>query len=142
MNRGIAYGRKKEIDKEISDYLKSAEINPRQFTAYHNLGNTYRNWGKNDKSIEYYTKAIETEPEDNDDYYKRLLTDSYYERGIVYEFMGKMDLAIADYTKAIELNPNKPDFYDKRSQLYMTKKETDKAKADRSKARELRKKSK
>ena len=59
--------------------------------------------------IEYYTKAIELNPE---------YTYAYYNRGIAYNDLGQYQKAIDDYTKAIELNPEYADAYGNRGLGY------------------------
>ena len=61
------------------------------------------------KKIEYYTKAIELNP--NHD-------PSYNNRGVVYYKLGRYDKAISDYTRAIELNPKKDNTYINRGDCY------------------------
>ena len=53
-------------------------------------------FSKPELAIEYYTRAIELNPE-----YAR----TYYNRGIAYRKSGQYTQAIEDYTRAIELNP-------------------------------------
>ena len=55
---------------------------------------------KYDKSINFYTKAI-----DAGDLSKQELADAYIHRGNARRFTGEYDLAIIDLTKALELNP-------------------------------------
>ncbi len=58
------------------------------------LANNYYQKSKFDKAIEYYTKAIELNPE---------FADAYYNRGKSYEYKNNDNLAIKDFIKAIEL---------------------------------------
>ena len=52
-----------------------------------------------DPAIEYYNKAIELSPSDN---------EAYNGRGIMYMDLGKFDLAYQDYKRALSI---KPDFF-------------------------------
>jgi tetratricopeptide (TPR) repeat protein len=49
-----------------------------------------------DKKIEYFTKAIQLNPN---------LAEAYDKRAIHYYFQWKLDKAIQDYTRVIELKP-------------------------------------
>jgi tetratricopeptide (TPR) repeat protein len=57
-NRGIAYQKKRQYDKAISDYSKAIEINPRYADAYNNRGNAYgEGKGQHDKAWDDVKKA-------------------------------------------------------------------------------------
>ena len=56
-NRGIAYRRKGQYDRAISDYNKALEINPRFAEAYNNRGRAYYLKGEYGKSWEDIKKA-------------------------------------------------------------------------------------
>ena len=55
-----------------------------------------------DVAIEYYTKAIEVNPDN---------AESYAKRGNAKFLLGKYNEAVLDYTKAIELDPNRANLY-------------------------------
>lgn len=119
--------------------------------------------GTNDqKKIEFYTKAIELNPNYALAYHNRAnvynelkerqkaLTDynkaielnpdyanSYNNRGTVYEKLGETDKAIADYNKAIEINPNLANGYNNRGIIFDKLNINDKALYDYNKAIEL-----
>ena len=71
--------------------------------------------GNYEKAAEYFTKAIEQDPNN---------AVAYYNRGLAYTEIGKKkridpnEKAIADFSKAIELNPNFADAYYNRGLLY------------------------
>ena len=102
VKRGLTYADKGQYDKDISDYNKAIEINPRDADAYSNRGTAYDTKGQYDKAISDYNKAIEINPR---------LADAYYNRGIAYGKRGQYDKAISDYSKAIEINPRDADAY-------------------------------
>ena len=62
-NRGVAYAKKGEYDKAITDYNKAIELNPEYARAYYNRGNAYAEKGEHDKATADYNKAIEIDPE-------------------------------------------------------------------------------
>jgi len=66
-----------------------------------------------DKKIEYYTKAIELNPE---------YAEAYCNRGFAYDNKGEYDRAIEDYNKAIELNPEFAEVYNNRGLAYFIQK--------------------
>ena len=74
--RGLAYGKKVDIDKSIADYTEAIRLN--------------------DKSIADYTEAIRLNPR-----YAR----AFRGRGWAYWQRGDYNREIADYTEAIRLNP-------------------------------------
>ena len=116
----------------------------------------------NQKKIEFYSKAIELNPnyalafhnranvyndmkERNkalDDYNKAIelnpeYANSYNNRGTAYERLGEPDKAIADYNKAIEINPNLANAYNNRGIILDKLNINDKAILDYNKAIEL-----
>ena len=88
-----------------------------------------------DDKIEYYSNAIEIDPNYADAYNNRGLAyhDKYfYDRAIIH-----CDKAIADYSKAIEIDPNLAEAYSNRGVSYANKDDYDHAIADYSKAIEI-----
>jgi tetratricopeptide (TPR) repeat protein len=58
-NRGLAYYRKGDHDRAISDYAKALELDPNCAAAYHGRGDIYRDKGKVDLAIKDYKRYIE-----------------------------------------------------------------------------------
>ena len=67
--------------------------------------------GNRENAIEYYTRAIELNPE---------YADAYNNRGNAYRNLKEYEKAISDYNRAIELNPEDADAYENLSELYIT----------------------
>jgi len=109
-NRGLAYAKLGEHDREIEDYNKAIKLNKDYAKAYYNRGIAYAKLGKYDKAIEDFNKAIEL----NKDYAK-----AYGNRGIAYAKQQKYNEAIKDYNKAIELNPDLAEAYYNRGLAYV-----------------------
>lgn len=68
-----------------------------------------KKWKSLEKAINYFTKAIEIDPNN---------AEFYYYRGLAYRRQFKFKKSIADYTQAISINPNDIDFYIKRGFVY------------------------
>ena len=74
-NRGIAYVKKGQYDRAISDLNKAIEINPNLVEAYFLRGLAYRHRGQYDRAISDFTKAIEINPK---------FANAYYHRGVAH----------------------------------------------------------
>jgi len=127
-NRGIAYGKKGQYDRAISDFTKAIEIDPRYAEAYNNRGIAYGKKDQYDQVISDFTKAIEIDPR---------YAEAYNNRGIAYGKKGQYDRAISDYTKALKINPMFAGAYYNRGVAYYYKKEYDKSLEDVEKAQNL-----
>ncbi|KAF5433807.1 Tetratricopeptide (TPR) repeat containing protein [Candidatus Methanophagaceae archaeon] len=84
--------------------------------------------GNKETAIEYYTKALELNPE---------YPDAYYNRGATYYNLKDYEKAISDYNKALELNQEYVDAYNNRGLAYGDLKDYGKAISDFNKAIEL-----
>ena len=82
-----------------------------------------------DKSIKYYTKAIELKPDSS---------AAYYNRGIVYAQKDDYELAAKDFTKVIEFKPDDVDAYNNRGACYINTGEFNCAIKDLTKTIELK----
>ena len=51
-----------KMDAEMAAYLKAIEPHLSDAAAYNNLGNVYRDLGRQDEAIAAYLKAIELDP--------------------------------------------------------------------------------
>ena len=81
-----------------------------------------------DLSIDYFSKAIETNPN---------LANAYYNRATAYYAIGLINKAITDYTKAIVINPWHEFAYNNRGVAYYEIGQFDKAISDYTKALEI-----
>ena len=66
-NRGIAWGKKGDLDQAISDFTMALEINPRYGQAYINRGITWAETGDLERGLIVARKALSLEPK-NDSY--------------------------------------------------------------------------
>ena len=78
------------------------EIKETDADALLNQGAALLEEGKYDLSINYFNKALKTNPN---------LADAYNNRGIAYYNKGQYDKAISDFTKAIGINPTFAEAY-------------------------------
>ena len=99
-NRGVAYGRKGEVDRAIADYTKAIALDPNVALAYTNRGSAYYRKGEYERAIADHSKAIAIDPNH---------ANAYYNRGVAYEQKGDKDQAIADFRKVLEINPSDQD---------------------------------
>ncbi|MCX5667273.1 MAG: tetratricopeptide repeat protein [Candidatus Omnitrophica bacterium] len=74
-----------------------------------------------DKAIDSFTKAIQSNPKEQ---------EAYFFRGATFSAIGRFDQAIDDYSKVIELNPQHEEAYWSRGYCYQNKRMDDKAIAD------------
>lgn len=110
LNRGYAYGNRKQWDSAIADFTKVNEIRPKYHAAaYYNLGIAYWTIGQKDKSMENYSMAISADSK---------YTEAYYGRGVCYYYLNEPEKAIADYTAALKINPNLESVYYNRGITY------------------------
>ncbi len=84
--------------------------------------------GNKETAIEYYSRAIESNPE---------YAKAYNNRAIAYDDIKEYEKAISDYNRAIELNPEYAKAYNNRGLAYKNIKEYVKAISDYNRAIEL-----
>jgi Tfp pilus assembly protein PilF len=148
--------------KEIDDYTKKIEINPKDEMAYYGRGWTYGRLGECQKEIDDLSKLLEMNPNDEaahaqrgrafgelaqyqkavDDYNKAIELNprdklDYTYRGWTYGKLGQYQNAIDDFSKIIELDPKDAENYNKRGWAYYGLAQYQKAIDDYNKAIEL-----
>jgi serine/threonine protein kinase len=105
----ILTGMKMKVQERFQSVDEIIDKLQQNFQTYFNLGLSYYNLKEYHKARDYYTKAIELEPN---------FSAAYYNRGLTYYDLKKYNCAIDDYTKAIELDPNDSDSYNNRGVAY------------------------
>ena len=127
-NRGVAYGKKGEVDRAIQDLNIAIQLNPDYAKAYNNRGVVYGLKGDFDRAIADHNTAIKLNPN---------YAETYNNRGIAYREKGDFDRAISDFNTAIKCKPNYAETYNNRGAAYDKKHELDRAIEDYNKAIEL-----
>ncbi len=114
---------------EASETLKSIlQKNPSDAISINALGIISYVLDNNNDALQYFTDAIENNPNDE---------LGYLNRAKVHAFQKNLQLAINDVTSAINLVPEQPDYYYERAGYYFELKEYDKAKFDLDKCFEV-----
>ena len=144
--RGYAYQVKGDIDRAITDYTDSIQLNANNYFALTGRGSAYHAKGDLDRAIADHDQVIALYPKYALPYYNRCLVyrekgdldraiadcsqaialypqyrDAYYYRGDAYQAKGDVDRAIADYDQIIALDPNDSDARSSRATAYLSK---------------------
>jgi len=96
LNRGVAFGDRREFDRAIADFTTLLSYDTRSVDAYLNRGMAHVAMAEYDKALADYDAAIAVKPE---------FADAYTNRGSVFLRKKDFDRAIADYDRAIALRP-------------------------------------
>lgn len=112
--RGLAYDFLLQKDYAAKDFDKSIKLGIRGkkgANAFSIMGSYYLDKNEKDKAFECYNKAIDNDPNNEDNYISRgLLFHNYYK---------DLKKALEDYNRAIELKNDIPIYYDQRGKLYI-----------------------
>lgn len=117
-NLGLAYQGHGDLDRALSNYLKSIEIDSKFSEAYNNAGLIYRMQNEFDKALDYFNKALEIDPSN---------AKIYNNIGVVYYKRGDTEKAFENYSEAIKLNPNLAEAYNNAGLSWLAKKDFDQA---------------
>ncbi len=110
LNKADAYYQLKKYDTALDCYTTYInKTNKLDDYIYFRLAYCNRKQGNNDKALEYYTKAIELNPNDS---------SSYNNRALIYEDKEEFNLALKDFDKAIEIKPDEILYRTNRASLY------------------------
>lgn len=91
-----------QLEKAVTLYKKTIELNPNLALYQQNLGDVLAKIGKWEEAATVYQKAIELKPTS---------ALSHYNLGNVQEKQGQLEQAIASYSQAIKINPNFSELY-------------------------------
>jgi tetratricopeptide (TPR) repeat protein len=113
-NRGVAYDKAGEYDREIDNYDEAIRMNPDYVTAFCNRGKAYIEKGQYDHAIADFDEAIRLNPN---------FALAFNNRGVVYQAKGKKEKSRAGFMQKTFGTPGQEYF--------------EKAKVDFAKARQL-----
>lgn len=111
--------------QDESNYSKSKGKNISEYNFYLLKGNYLLNHQKREDAINFFSKAIDINPQNS---------KGYINRGLVYEQIDEFKLAIEDYSRLLELNPSDNMGYIRRGVCWSKIKEHEKAIEDFTKA--------
>jgi tetratricopeptide (TPR) repeat protein len=154
-NRGMAYGRKRDWDRDLADETEAIKLSPIVEQGYTNRGLAYWNKGDFDRAIADFNQAVRLAPTlalaysnrggvyldkgdiahaiSDADEAIRLDPDALsplHTRGAANLAKGALDAAIADYTAALRINDNDLRSYAGRAQVYLMMRDYQRAIAD------------
>jgi tetratricopeptide (TPR) repeat protein len=130
LDRGLAWQRKGDFDRALSDYNRAIALDPKFGIAYLNRGNVWHRKGQYDQAVADYSTAISLGGSVN-------LAFAYNNRGNSRRLKGELDDAIFDLSRAIDLDPRYALAYSNRGQAWTSKGKYDSALADFNKVIEL-----
>ena len=93
---------KEKWKKELEKWEHEIALDPENFTAHFERGNTLYKLGREEEALASYGKALEINPDKE---------EAYFNRGIVLDDLGREEEALASYDKALEINPDKEEAY-------------------------------
>ncbi len=128
-NRGVAWWKRKEYDRAVSDFSRAILINPNYRDAWYNRGVVYEETGKFRLALIDYSRAIALDSTH---------IKACFNRGVVHFRLGELDQAVADYTRAIGIDAGYADAWNNRGVVFVNRKEYEKAIADFSRALDIR----
>ncbi|MFH1091543.1 MAG: tetratricopeptide repeat protein [Pseudomonadota bacterium] len=94
--RGLAYLKKGELDKAISDYNQAIEIKPNYTFAIISRAEAHMRKGQESQAIDDYTQAIKL---------RNNYAPAYWGRSLALEKAGRLSEAVEDIKKFLELQP-------------------------------------
>ncbi|MCE1246880.1 MAG: tetratricopeptide repeat protein [Firmicutes bacterium] len=147
MSRGQAHRKLGRNEEGRSDYMEALKQKPDKASLLTAIGETWYSDDQPDKAIEFYNKAIESDPDFTRDPEFRDacgnppsgFTFPYTRRAVIYIEKGRYKEAVEDISKSIELKNDHPDDYYYRARAYWYLGESDKAAKDAKKYLELEK---
>ena len=99
-NLGDMYARHGDLEKAVTEFKRSTEINPRYADGYHNLALTYIQMQKYDLAIENFQKALSINPN---------IWQSHQQLAAIYFYQEKFDKALEEVNIALTIDPNNPE---------------------------------
>jgi adenylate cyclase len=107
--RGYAHLASNQYDQAQQDFLKVATLAPQKFEAYYQLGRLAQHQGDTNGAIEYFSKAMELNPDDYES--PLLIVASYQKTGDAAKLRHYAQLGIERARKHLEDYPDNPRAY-------------------------------
>ena len=85
-----------QYKKAVEAYKKHLDMNPDDFEAHYNLGQTYANLAQYSDAIREYRQATRLKTDD---------PDIYYDLGVAHTKLAQYDAAAAAFSKSLEIDP-------------------------------------
>lgn len=130
LSRALAWQRKAERDKALSDYAEAIRLTPDEALPYNNRAILWRELGDVDRAIADFDEAIRRNAQPRSDAAGPGFVNVYTNRGLAWQAKGDYERAIADYDKAIALDPNDKIARDHRGSLLLARSDYAKAMSD------------
>ncbi len=96
-SRGIFLANKGLIDQALYQYKKAVEVNPRNYSAYNNMGLANYNLENYLIAEEAYLSSLKIRPD---------FAHTNYNLAMLYHKIGREDDALKKYKKTLKINPN------------------------------------
>jgi tetratricopeptide (TPR) repeat protein len=117
LSRALAWQRKADREKALSDYAEAIRLNPDDALAYNNRGILWRELGDIDRAIADFDEAVRRNPQPRSDAAGPGFVNVYTNRGLAWQAKGDYERALADYDKGIDIDPNDKIARDHRARL-------------------------
>jgi protein O-mannosyl-transferase len=128
-NQGSAYLNSGKTGLALADYNRAIALNPSSVMFYYNRGLCYNALNQYENAANDFTKAIQLDPQNEAAYYNM--------RGICNINLKNYAEAIADFSKDIDINPSVAGYWFNRSVAETKSGQSEAAKADALKSKEL-----
>ena len=129
-SRGAAYYTNGQLDKALSDFNRSIQINPdADAKPYLNRALVYERRAKFQEAVSDYTEVLRINPG---------YADAYLNRGTLYYYQGEFPKSVLDYTAALKLKPGSADIYYNRALAYVNQRDYAHAIRDLNSATEIK----
>lgn len=127
LQRADVYMLQGDYEQARQDLVQAIGMQEGFLAGYELLGDLYYAQEEYEQAIRYYTVALLEQPD----------SMGYLNRGACYRMLGEYEAAEADYTSAILMDPFNAAAYDGRGQVREALQETEGAKKDYKRAKEL-----
>jgi tetratricopeptide (TPR) repeat protein len=127
VSRALAWQRKAERDKALSDYAEAIRLAPNEALPYNNRAILWRELGEVDRAIADFDEAIRRNPQPRSDVAGHSFVNVHTNRGLAWHAKGDYERALADYDRGIDIDPNDTIARDHRGRLHLARSDYAKA---------------